>query len=110
MRATADELIPLTRRLLEVPLEIVETALGHELEGGSAIADDLEGRRCVFLAGLYGAEREIAETLKALAIGRPPWRAIDADKGSLGSSSGQSSRLPTANDWLFASLSFPRCW
>ena len=46
-----------------------------------AIADDLEGRRCVFLAGLYRTEREIAERLKALAIGRPPWSAIDADKG-----------------------------
>jgi len=45
------------------------------------IADDLEGRRCVFLAGLYRTEREIAERLKALAIGTPPWSAIDADKG-----------------------------
>ena len=40
----------------------------------------LEGRRCVFLAGLYRAEGEIAEKLKALAIGSPPWPAIDADK------------------------------
>jgi len=47
---------------------------------GAVIADDLEGRRCVFLAGLYRTEREIAERLKALAIGRPPWSAIDADK------------------------------
>jgi exodeoxyribonuclease V alpha subunit len=46
----------------------------------TVIADDLEGRRCVFLAGLYRAEREIAEKLKALAIGSPPWPAIDADK------------------------------
>ena len=45
------------------------------------IADDPEGRRCVFLAGLYRTEREIAERLKALAIGTPPWSAIDADKG-----------------------------
>jgi len=76
----AEELIPLTRTLLEVPPELVETALGHELEGGSVIADDIEGCRCVFLARLYRAEREIAEKLEALAIGRPPWPAIDADK------------------------------
>jgi exodeoxyribonuclease V alpha subunit len=44
------------------------------------IADDLEGRRCVFLAGLHRAEWEIAEKLKALAIGKPPWLRIDADK------------------------------
>jgi exodeoxyribonuclease V alpha subunit len=67
------------RPLLEVPAELVETALGLELEGGAVIADDLEGRRCVFLAGLHRAEREIAEKFKALAIGRPPWPAIDAD-------------------------------
>jgi exodeoxyribonuclease V alpha subunit len=76
----AEELISLTQTLLEVPVELVETALGLELEGGAVIADDLEGRRCVFLAGLYRAEREIAEKLKALAIGRPPWPAIDAAK------------------------------
>jgi exodeoxyribonuclease V alpha subunit len=76
----AEELISLTHTLLEVPAELVETALGLELENGAVIADDLKGRRCVFLAGLYRAEREIAEKLKALAIGRPPWPAIDADK------------------------------
>src|SRR5437763_891451 len=47
---------------------------------GIVIADDLERRRCVFLAGLYRAEREIAEKLKALAAGKPPWPLIDADK------------------------------
>src|SRR5207244_10800594 len=76
----AEELISLTQTLLEVPAELIETALGLELEGGAVISDDLEGRRCVFLAGLYRAELEIAEKLKALAIGRPPWPAIDADK------------------------------
>src|ERR1700738_2731982 len=76
----AEELTSPTQTLLEVPAELVETALGLELEGGAVIADDLEGRRCVFLAGLYRAEREIAEKLKALATGRPPWPAIDADK------------------------------
>jgi exodeoxyribonuclease V alpha subunit len=75
----AEELISLTQTLLEVPGQLVETALGLELEGGAVIADDLEGRRCVFLAGLYRAEREIAEKLKAL-IGRPPWPSIDAAK------------------------------
>src|SRR5262244_1475960 len=49
----AEELVALTRELLEVPAELVETALSLELQGGAVIADDLEGRRCVFLAGLY---------------------------------------------------------
>ena len=56
----ADELSPVARKLLEVPADLVETALGLELQDGTVIADDLDGRRCVFLAGLYHAEREIA--------------------------------------------------
>jgi exodeoxyribonuclease V alpha subunit len=43
----AEELMSLTQTLLEVPAELVETALGLELENGAVIADDLEGRRCL---------------------------------------------------------------
>src|SRR5438874_3690435 len=75
-----EELLALTRQLLEVPAELVETALSLELQDGAVIADDLDARRCVFLAGLYRAEREIAERLRALATGKPPWPSIDADK------------------------------
>src|SRR5271169_6752925 len=75
-----EELLALTRQLLEVSAELVETALSLELQDGAVIADDLDGRRCVFLAGLYRAEREIGEKLKALAAGRPAWPLIDADK------------------------------
>ena len=75
-----DELVPLTEKLLEVPAELVETALRLERADGAVIADDLEDRRCVFLAGLYRAEREIAEKLKALAVGKPPWPSIAVDK------------------------------
>src|SRR5262252_8479672 len=75
-----EELVPLTSELLEVSAELVETALGLELQVGAVIADDLEGRDCVFVAGLYRAEREIAEKLSALAVGKPPWPLIDADK------------------------------
>ena len=75
-----EELLALTRQLLEVPAELVETALSFELQEGAVIADDLDGRRCVFLAGLYRAEREIAGKLNALAAGKPPWPLIDADK------------------------------
>jgi exodeoxyribonuclease V alpha subunit len=75
-----EELVPLTEKLLEVPAELVETALRLELDDGAAVADDLEGRRCVFLAPLYRAEREIAERLRTLAFGKPPWSSIDVDR------------------------------
>ena len=76
----ADELVPLTQKLLEVSTELIATALDLELQGGAVIADDLGGRRCVFLAGLYRAEREIAKKLRTLTAGEPPWPSIDAEK------------------------------
>ena len=79
----ADELSPVARKLLEIPADLVETALGLELQDGTVIADDLDDRRCIFLAGLYHAEREIAAKLKALASRKPPWPSIDADKAIL---------------------------
>ena len=75
-----EELVPLTEKLLEVPAELVEAALHLELDDGAVVADNLEGRRCVFLTALYRAEREIAEKLKTLAVGEPPWPFIDVDK------------------------------
>ena len=52
----------------------------RRLVDAGADADDLEGRRCVFLAALYRAESEIAEKLRTLAVGRPPWPFIDSNK------------------------------
>jgi exodeoxyribonuclease V alpha subunit len=74
------ELVPLTQKLLEVPEDLITTALALEIQEGTVIADDLDGCRCVFLAGLYRAEREIAERLRTLAVGDPPWPRINADK------------------------------
>src|SRR5437588_6431932 len=75
-----EELVPFAETLLEVPAGLVETALAEEIAAGAVIEDTVEGRRCVFLAALYRAERDIAARLTALAIGKPPWPAIDADK------------------------------
>ena len=74
------ELTAQTAALIEVPPPLIETALELELAEGDVVADTLEGERCVFLAGLYRAEQGIAERLRALAQGSPPWPAIDADR------------------------------
>ena len=42
------------------------------------MADQMEGRRCAFLAGLYRAEQTIAERLRLLVSGMPSWPHIDA--------------------------------
>ncbi len=67
-------------RLLDVPATLIEEALALELSDGTVVADALEGERCVFLAGLYAAERNIAARLRQLGLGRPAWPPIDADK------------------------------
>src|SRR5258708_9533678 len=74
-----DELLPLAIKLLEIPAPIVETALGLELGEGDVVADQVEGRDCIFLAGLHRAEQAIAARLKAIGRRPLPWSAIDAD-------------------------------
>jgi exodeoxyribonuclease V alpha subunit len=75
-----DELVPLAESLLEVPAEMVRTALDLELADGTVIAGGVGETRCTFLAGLYRAERAIAERVLRLANGTLPWPWIDPDK------------------------------
>jgi exodeoxyribonuclease V alpha subunit len=75
-----EELTPLAASLLDVPDELIATALALELETGEVVADLLEGRPCVFLAGLYRAEQIIAERPRVLASAGPPWGPIDGAK------------------------------
>jgi len=41
-----DELSSLAQKLLEVSPEVIETAIGLELQDGTVIADNLDDRRC----------------------------------------------------------------
>src|SRR6478736_199203 len=75
-----DELVQLAEKLLEVPVELVRTALDLELAEGIVIADRVGETPCVFLAALHRAERSIAERLIRLANGTLPWPWIDPDK------------------------------
>ncbi len=75
-----DDLLPLAVKLLEIPDTIVLDALRLELDAGQVIADQVEGRDCVFLGGLYHAERSIADRLRILSRGSMPWKSIDAEK------------------------------
>ncbi len=76
----ADELGPLASRLLEVPDDLIRTALDLELAEGTVVADTVEDIPCIFLGGLYRAEQAIAERLLRIAAGKLPWAAIDAEK------------------------------
>src|ERR1700686_1606746 len=68
-----DELVPLAEKLLEVPTDLVRTALDLELADGTVIADRVGETRGTFLAGLHRAERAIPERLAQLSNGTLPW-------------------------------------
>src|SRR5262245_7826690 len=76
----SEDLVPLAGKLLEVPQELMCTALDLELADGAVIADMVGEKSCVFLAGLYRAERGIAERLLQLGTGKLPWPSIDLGK------------------------------
>src|SRR2546426_808086 len=75
-----DELVPLAATLLEVPPELVQTALELELVERAVIADTVGEKDCIFLTGLYRAEQVIANRLLRLARGALPWPEIDPEK------------------------------
>src|SRR5271165_6463836 len=74
------ELHTLAEKLLEVPLPLIETAIALELGEGSIVHDSVEGTGCVFLAGLYQAEKGISERILRLKAGKPSWPQIDTER------------------------------
>ena len=74
------DLIGLAGKLLEVPTDLIESALREELTEETVTADTVGEADCVFLTGLYMAERSIADQLKRIQRGALPWPVINADK------------------------------
>jgi exodeoxyribonuclease V alpha subunit len=64
-------------RLLGVGTDLVDAALGSADEAGEVVIDEVEGRRCLFLAGLHGAERMVAKRLARMALD-----PVEADPGT----------------------------
>lgn len=74
------QLLALAVKLLEIPTEVIESAIDQEIADDVVVADTVDGQPCVFLVALHQAERAIAEHVQRLARGRPAWSAIDAGK------------------------------
>ncbi len=72
-----EDLKTLSARLLEVESPLIESALELELAEGTVIADTAQAATCIFLAGLYHAEKVIAERIGFLLTGLLPWKPID---------------------------------
>jgi exodeoxyribonuclease V alpha subunit len=75
-----EELIPLAIKLLEVPDDLIHTAIELEMSEATVTADTVRDMPCVFLSGLYHAEKGVADRFQHLISGPLPWPDIDADK------------------------------
>lgn len=75
-----DQLGGAAAKLLEVEISLILPAIKAEIDAGTVISDQARGQTCVFLAGLHRAEIEVAERLRLLAKGRPPWPEIDPER------------------------------
>jgi exodeoxyribonuclease V alpha subunit len=105
-----EELTALTGRLLDVSDDLITTALGLELEAGNVVTDLLQGRHCVFLAGLYRAEQTIAERLRVLVSMGPSWPPIDAGKAIPWVERRTGWRWRRASARQFGLRSRAKCW
>ena len=74
------EAIKSAATLLGVGETALLEALQHEIGAERIVPDSVAGARALFQPRLYGAEREAAARLRALAEGSPPWRAIDTPR------------------------------
>ena len=74
------ELLKLAEDLLEIGQGKLTDALALEAAEGNVVREPIEGQPCVFLPHLRRAEDAVAAIIRRLAIGTPPWGAIDADK------------------------------
>jgi exodeoxyribonuclease V alpha subunit len=73
-----DQLLAQAEKLLEIPRPTLAEAVSREAADGLVVADELDGRRCLFLAHLWRAERMIGQRMLALSREPPSWSPIDA--------------------------------
>lgn len=62
----------LAGKLLEVPIDLIESAVHEEFQQGTVTANHVGDTDCIFLTGLYQAERGIAEQIQRIKQGELP--------------------------------------
>lgn len=75
-----DQLITSCQILLEISSELVEEALSLEREEVNVVSQMLDDKLCIFLSGLFHAEKAIASKLIKMSNYPTPWPAIDSDQ------------------------------
>ena len=75
------ELVDKAQEILEIPQDIISSAIDFELARGRlAEHEDEDGRPLVYLAAIDGAERHLAQNLLELLKGKHPCPQIDVEK------------------------------
>jgi exodeoxyribonuclease V alpha subunit len=71
------ELMEAAGTLLEIPASTIAQAVELECQEERLVAEDIDGKLCLFLTPLHRAEVGVAAHLQRLLQGTPPWGAID---------------------------------
>lgn len=66
--------------LLDIPPDVINDAIEHELKEGELTQADVPEPDCIFLTSLFVAEKNIARNLGSLMRLRHPWPVIDPEK------------------------------
>lgn len=75
-----EELIEKAVELLEIEAPILREAIQKEVEGKYLIREEIEGRSCLYPAGIHWCESQTATLLRELLAGPPPWGQLDSEK------------------------------
>ncbi|MBW8308633.1 MAG: ATP-dependent RecD-like DNA helicase [Candidatus Paracaedibacteraceae bacterium] len=68
-----ETLLSSCQELLGIEQAILQEAVNLELQGGTVIEDNIGEKSCIFLQGLYHAEKGIAQKLRDLNTSDLPW-------------------------------------
>ena len=78
--APHDTLIKEAEELLQIPEAILEEAIMEEVAQENLVQEEIDGVSCLFLTPLHRAEMGVANSIKRILVGSPPWGQIDAVK------------------------------
>lgn len=78
--ATHDTLIKESVKLLEIDEAILEEAIREEVTQENLVPEEIDGVPCLFLTALHRAEQGVANSVRRILSGEPPWGKIDVEK------------------------------
>jgi exodeoxyribonuclease V alpha subunit len=78
--ASHDTLIHEAEKLLEIPVTILEEAVLEEIAQENLVQEEIDGIPCLFLTPLHRAEMGVANSIKRILEGTPPWGQLDVVK------------------------------